>query len=161
MSESEADVLLRKAESAEVEAAAVLERAYALREAIYGIFAAIAMGRQPAKSDLEELNREVEQAMAGGRVMVTTDGFGWQWRRNVSALDQMLGPIARSAATLLTSVERNLVHQCANEDCRWLFVDTTKNHRRQWCMTSACGNRARVRRYRQRQQSKDKPVNEL
>ncbi len=161
ISKSEAQVLLSLAESAEVEAAAVLERAHALREAIYGVFAAIALGRQPVEGDLETLNREVEQAMAGGRVRATTDGFSWQWRKREGSLDQMLGPVARSAATLLTSVERTLVRQCANEDCRWLFVDATKNHRRQWCMTTACGNRARVRKYRERQRSKENPANDL
>jgi len=160
-SESEAHVLLRKAESAQVEAAAILERARAIREAIYGIFAAVAQGTQPTGSDLDLLNRELERGMAGPRVMVTTDGFGWEWRKEEGAFDQMLAPVARSAAMLLTSAKRRLVRQCANKDCRWLFVDTTKNHRRKWCRTTGCGNVMRVRKYRERQRSKEKSANDL
>src|SRR5258708_2127935 len=79
MSHSEAQVLLRKAANAQLEAAAILERTRAVREAIYGIFAAVAQGMQPTGSDLDLLNRELERAMAGPRVMVTTDGFAWEW----------------------------------------------------------------------------------
>ncbi len=155
-SESEAQALLRKAQDAQLEATAILERARAVREAIYGIFAAVAQGKQPTTSDLELLNRELERAMAGPRVIVTTDGFGWEWRKDEAAFDHMLAPVVRSAATLLTSAERQLVRQCANApDCRWLFVDTTKNHRRKWCRTTGCGNMMRVRKYRERQRSKE------
>jgi len=161
-SQSAAQVLLRKAQSAQLEAAAILARARAIREAIYGIFAAVAQGTQPTGSDLDLLNRELERAMAGPRVIVTTDGFGWEWRKEEGAFDQMLAPVARSAATLLTSAEGQLVRQCANApDCRWLFVDTTKNHRRQWCRTTGCGNVMRVRKYRERQRSKEQPANDL
>ncbi len=155
-SESEAPVLLRKAERAPVEAASILERARAIREAIYSIFGAVAQGTRPTGSDLDLLNRELERAMAGPRVIVTTDGFAWEWRKEVGAFDQMLAPVVRSAATLLTAAERPLVRQCANApDCRWLFVDTTKNHRRKWCRTTGCGNVMRVRKYRERQRSKE------
>ena len=160
-SESEAHVLLRKAERTPVEAAAILERARAIREAIYGIFVAVARGTQPTGSDLDLFNRELERAMAGPRLMVTTDGFGWEWRKEGGAFDQMLAPVVRSAATLLTSAERQLVRQCANEDCRWLFVDTTKNHRRRWCRTAGCGNVMRVRKHREQQRSQEKSVNDL
>jgi predicted RNA-binding Zn ribbon-like protein len=154
ISESEAQVLLSLAQRAETQAFAVSERAYALRKAIHGIFTAIAVGEQPTESDLEALNREGEQAMAGARLRMTADGFGWYWPKREGALDQMLGPLARSAAMLLTSAERTLVRRCANERCRWLFIDATKNHRRQWCTTTGCGNYVRVRRHRQRSKEK-------
>ena len=85
------------------------------------------------------------------RVVVTADGFGLEWRKEADAFDQMLAPVVRSATTLLTSAERQLVRECANEQCHWLFVDTTKNHRRRWCRTTGCGNVMRVRKHRERQ----------
>lgn len=155
MSEREAHTLLDKAERAPVEAAAVLERAYVLREAIFSIFAAVARGTQPTESDLDLLNSELERGMAGARVVITAEGFGLEWRKEEGDLDQMLAPVARSAAMLLTSAERQLVRKCANELCRWLFVDTTKNHRRRWCKTTGCGNVMRVRKHRERQHKSD------
>lgn len=151
LTEAEARLLLQAEQGAALEAAAVLERAYTLREALYRIFTALVNGAAPATDDLDALNRELEQGMAGARVIATADGFAWAWRSDEQALDQMLGPVARSTATLLTSEERKRLRQCASETCGWLFVDTTKNHRRQWCSMTGCGNKARVRRHRRRQ----------
>jgi CGNR zinc finger protein len=39
---------------------------------------------------------------------------------------------------------------CENDQCRWLFIDRSKNHSRQWCESATCGNRQRVRRFRER-----------
>ncbi len=150
VNERDAEMLLRKAERDEGEAADVLSRAYLLREAIYHIFAALIVGEPPDKAHLETLNRELRKGTTGASVILTADGFRWEWRKEEDALDQMLEPLARSAATLLVSAERNLVRQCANERCERLFVDTTKNHGRQWC-TTGCGNKVRVRKHRQRQ----------
>ena len=43
---------------------------------------------------------------------------------------------------------------CANDQCRWLFLDHSKNRSRQWCGAATCGNRSRVRRFRSRQEAK-------
>jgi predicted RNA-binding Zn ribbon-like protein len=39
---------------------------------------------------------------------------------------------------------------CRAEDCRWAFLDTSKNRSRCWCSMESCGNRAKVQAYRQR-----------
>ena len=66
-------------------------------------------------------------------------------------LDAPIGPIARSAAELLISEQRERVGQCADDrGCGWLFLDTSKNRRRRWCDISGCGNRAKQRRHYQR-----------
>ena len=41
---------------------------------------------------------------------------------------------------------------CKAEDCRWAFLDTSKNKSRAWCSMESCGNRAKVNAYRQRHQ---------
>jgi predicted RNA-binding Zn ribbon-like protein len=153
LNEGEARRLLEAAARAPGEAAAALERAIVLREVIYRLFAALAAGAAPAAADLDALNHAIERGMLGAHLMAMAEGFRLAWRAEEHALDPMLGPIARSAATLLTSAELGLLRQCASETCGWLFVDTTKNHRRQWCSMTGCGNRARVQRHRQRQRS--------
>ncbi|GCE28769.1 hypothetical protein KDA_42530 [Dictyobacter alpinus] len=133
------------------EANAVLASARTLREAIYRIFAAIATNKKPTDTDLATLNTYLGKSLAGGRIVPVADGFGWEWVGDRYALDQMLGPVARSAAQLLTSPQLVLVRECMNTSCSWLFVDHTKNHRRRWCSATGCGNVAKVRRHRQRQ----------
>lgn len=39
---------------------------------------------------------------------------------------------------------------CAAEDCRWAFLDTSRNGTRRWCDMSDCGNRAKNRAWRER-----------
>ncbi len=78
ITEDKATYLLLEAERHPNEAAAVLESARTLREAIYRIFAAVATGIQPTEADLTVLNAELGNAMAGGRVIPVADGFGWE-----------------------------------------------------------------------------------
>src|SRR5438270_4470159 len=40
--------------------------------------------------------------------------------------------------------------RCENDQCRWLFLDASKNRSRHWCGSATCGNRQRVRRFRRR-----------
>ena len=146
-----AEARLRNAQRRPVAAAAVLRRAIALREAIYRIFLAGARKRRPKESDLEELNAELARCLPRLRIAASKHGFGWEWRRENGALDDALGPIARSAADLLVSGESlEKVRQCRSNNCGWLFLDSSRNHSRCWCDMRDCGNRAKVRRHRQK-----------
>jgi predicted RNA-binding Zn ribbon-like protein len=40
---------------------------------------------------------------------------------------------------------------CADETCRSVFYDRSKNHSGRWCSMATCGNRAKVRAWRERQ----------
>ena len=149
LDESRADALLRSAARHPDECAAALERAIALREAIYRIFAALASDESPQAADLEHLNAELSAHLGRLQVVSSKKGFNWTWADANAALDQPLGPIARSAADLLTSPHLlEQVRLCEGDTCGWLFVDSTKNHSRRWCVMSECGNVAKVRRFR-------------
>ena len=43
--------------------------------------------------------------------------------------------------------------ECAGEDCAAVFFDRSKNHSGRWCSMSSCGNRAKVRAWRERQRA--------
>lgn len=130
-------------------AKSVLQRAAALREAIYRIFTAITTGVSPQSTDLDLLNVALANAMQHSRVTLTKDSYRWDWSDEI-ALDRMLWSIARSAADLLTLGNLDRVSQCCDEECGWLFVDTSKNHSRRWCDMNDCGNRAKARRHYKR-----------
>jgi predicted RNA-binding Zn ribbon-like protein len=142
--------LLKEAECRPDEAMLVLARACMFREAIYRIFAASITGMQPAEADMSLLNAELGRAISGAHIVPIADNFSWEWSGDRHELDYMFAAIARSVAELLTSPLRRQVRECMSDACSWLFVDTTKNHRRRWCTTTGCGNVAKVRRYRQR-----------
>jgi len=42
------------------------------------------------------------------------------------------------------------VKLCAAPDCRWAYVDGSRNRSRRWCDMAACGNRAKNRAWRAR-----------
>ena len=44
---------------------------------------------------------------------------------------------------------------CASETCRAVFYDRSKNHSGRWCSMSTCGNRNKVRAWRERQRIED------
>ena len=60
--------------------------------------------------------------------------------------------LSRQIAHFLAEANFGYLHRCANTtSCVLYFYDTTKNHRRQWCSTAACGNRHKVAAFRKRQ----------
>ena len=44
--------------------------------------------------------------------------------------------------------------ECGAPDCRSVFYDRSKNHSGRWCTMAECGNRAKVRAYRERARAK-------
>ena len=149
LSEGQSSRLLARAQDSAETADAVFARAIALREAIFRVFSAAIAGQPPGTHDLATLNSEVSVALARMRVTHGPAGFDWDWAEE-DALDQMLWPVAKSAADLLTSPELSKVRKCLGFPCGWLFVDTSRNQSRRWCDMKSCGNRAKARRHYQR-----------
>ncbi|MBN1859137.1 CGNR zinc finger domain-containing protein [Candidatus Bipolaricaulota bacterium] len=84
--------------------------------------------------------------------------FQWGWSDAEDQLEWPVWILARSAADLLTSDERDRVRRCAGPDCGWLFVDISRNHSRRWCDMADCGNRAKARRsYARKRQAAQGP----
>jgi len=150
LKDDEARSLRREATSHPVEASAAFERAIALREAIYRIFLEIAEDALPQEADLATLNVALSEAMSHACIVYTDHGFVWDWVDREVDPNSILWQVARSAADLLTAEELDAVRACAAEDCRWLFMDTSKNHSRRWCDMKTCGNRSKAHRHYER-----------
>lgn len=115
-----------------------------LRELIARLFLAVVDGCEPDQADVTELG-DIAAAAFGGRVLRFRDGSA-QWADPAGSLT---GALALDAARLLTDPALlSLIRTCPG--CRWLFLDTTRNHRRSWCDPADCGNRARQRRHYER-----------
>ena len=63
--------------------------------------------------------------------------------------EDLFAPLARSAATLFTGIDRKRVRKCDN--CVLHFRDTSKKGTRRWCSMQLCGNRFKVAAYAARQ----------
>lgn len=153
LSEPEAQRLKRQAARRPAEAAAVLERAHTLREALYRLLSATAHRHGSDSADLDLINTELPVSLAHSRLAPTPNGYFLLWQADQDALDRMLWPVALSAADLLTQPDLlSRVGECADDrGCGDLFLDLTKNHSRRWCDMNGCGNRAKARRHYERQ----------
>jgi len=140
--------LRREAERHPREAAAALQRAVALREAIFRTGAALAAGERPTSGDLETLNAELARTLPHARLERSDGGVRWSWEEG--GLDRPLWPVARAAGELLVSGDLRALRECASDTCEWLFLDRSRNQSRRWCAMSDCGNRAKARRYYER-----------
>jgi predicted RNA-binding Zn ribbon-like protein len=138
-------------------AAAVFRRALRLREAIYHICQAILSRKCPEQPPLDLLNEELRLARGTEQLMFGKASFHWQFVVSNSALDTVLAFIARSAAEVLTQNDLTRLHQCAGDDCGWIFEDTSRNRSRRWCEMRDCGNVAKVRQFRLRQRKNRTP----
>jgi predicted RNA-binding Zn ribbon-like protein len=141
--------LTQEAAARPARAAAVLKRAVAFREALYRVLKATVEGWTPEPDDLAAVNAELQCGLSRER-LVASPKFAWEWEVVPLALDRVLWPVARSAGDLLTSRDLERVGQCPGEGCGWLFLDTSRSGRRRWCDMGDCGNRAKVRRFRER-----------
>ena len=50
---------------------------------------------------------------------------------------------------MLTGAWRRL-KACPADDCQWAFYDRSRNRSRTWCKMDVCGNRSKVRTFRER-----------
>ena len=145
-----AQLLLKEANKRPEDAYAVLQAAWTLRQSIFNAFASIAHGKPPAPHDLDELNKSLSNTLTHQRILSHEKGFIWGWDDG-AALDQIVWPVVRDAADLLTSDMIYRVGQCANvSGCGWLFTDTSRNRSRRWCSMETCGNRAKAKRHYRR-----------
>jgi predicted RNA-binding Zn ribbon-like protein len=126
----------------------VLGRAHALRSALFEIFSAVAAGREPPHAAMDVFNAALAGALGHARLVPREDEFAWGWAS--LSPEFPLWEVLRSAADLLTSPDARKVRECGAADCRWLFIDTSKNRSRQWCSMTSCGNREKARRHYER-----------
>jgi predicted RNA-binding Zn ribbon-like protein len=64
--------------------------------------------------------------------------------------EQILAPVALKAAELFSNADFRRVRRCGERTCVHWFLDTTRPGRRRWCSMATCGNRLKVKSYRQR-----------
>ena len=148
--EREVQYLRERAANAPQEAQAALEKALLAREAIYRVLFAVANQRPPDPADVTLLNDAVAEAQSQVRLVPTdTGGFEWRWKSETPQFDMVLWAAARSVAELLTSGDLRKVKSCPGEGCAFLFMDLSRNGKRRWCEMDLCGNRNKVKRFRQ------------
>ncbi|HEX7077043.1 MAG TPA: ABATE domain-containing protein [Candidatus Eisenbacteria bacterium] len=154
---SEAKKLRAWAEAHRRPAARALADAIEVREAIAAIFQATLGDGEPPPKALARLESACRSAW-GARALRAVNGVAaWTWREGPPEPSRPAAAAALDAARLLTSPECRRVRQCADAECGWFFLDTSRNRSRRWCSMEACGNRNKARRFYRRAAAKGGP----
>ncbi len=135
-------------------AARALRAGRALREALAEALYAVLDERAPPGAGLEILehyfhiadrHRELRWQPLVGRA-----ALAWSWRLDERKAELPVWAIAHAARDLMLSPDMTRLRACEVATCRWLFLDTSRNHTRRWCKMKVCGNRMKARRYQVR-----------
>jgi predicted RNA-binding Zn ribbon-like protein len=129
--------------------ARVLGRCIDLREALAEVLYARLDGGEPSASARDRLERYFKEARLRQKLNWSQwPRVEWEWAVAESGPDLPVWALALSASDLMTSEAAGRVRACGNPECRWLFLDTSKNHTRRWCDMQLCGNRMKARRFK-------------
>ena len=127
-----------------------LARVRDARAAMREVWDATVERRTPRQDALDTLNGILDR---GPRVELRATLNGVDVAHRHPEEDPTGEALARIAAPLVEAIaghETDRFRICANDSCRWVFEDESRAGRRRWCDMSSWGNRAKVRRYRER-----------
>jgi predicted RNA-binding Zn ribbon-like protein len=130
----------------------VLVSAVELREALAAVLYGRIDGSKLAGGQVEILERHFHAAALHRRLVAGDPHWDWSWSGVERNAEIPLWMLAQSAADLLVSSDSEFIKDCGDPTCRWLFLDTSKNHTRRWCDMKTCGNRMKARRHQARYQ---------
>ena len=127
-------------------AAADLERARELREALRAIL------QHHGGLELDPAApRVVDAAAERAQLSVTFDDHGDALLApRASGVDGALGRLLVLIADAQRDGTWSRLKACPADDCRYAFYDRSRNRSAVWCDMKVCGNRAKVRQFRER-----------
>jgi predicted RNA-binding Zn ribbon-like protein len=132
------------------EAQRVLTSTVELREALATVFYNRMEGGKPSAAQIQILEQHFHAAALHRRLLAGDAHLEWSWSGVERQPQIPLWMLAQTASDLLVSNDAELVKDCGDPTCRWLFLDVSKNHTRRWCDMATCGNRMKARRHHAR-----------
>jgi predicted RNA-binding Zn ribbon-like protein len=125
-----------------------LRRAVELREAFREILLGHHGGYEVDPAALATLQAASERARV--EVRFGPDGIARATPAR-AGVDRALGRMLAIVAEAQSDGTWDRLKSCPADDCRWAFYDRSRNRSAVWCNMAICGNRAKVRSYRERQ----------
>jgi predicted RNA-binding Zn ribbon-like protein len=137
----------------QAESADALVSCRAMREAAAEVFYAAVDGRHPQAHSIRLLDTMFREARTHQQLSWDELRMRWEWPEAPRDADLPVWMLTVSVARLMLSDDMHRLRACEKPDCRWLFLDTSKNHTRRWCDMKLCGNRMKARRFKAQHKS--------
>lgn len=101
--------------------------------------------------EVAALNEQLARGTWRREVVMSDQGLTVVEQLTLDSADALLALLAWHVASLVAREQPSLLKECAGIGCTLWFLDRTKAHRRKFCSSAACGNRAKVAAFRERQ----------
>jgi predicted RNA-binding Zn ribbon-like protein len=124
-----------------------------LRSVLHDTTERLAAGKRPTAAQLKRLNAALRDGLHYHQIKPIDGGSRFTVGQVGDELAQARASIAGSLAHYLAEHDVTRLRVCANDGCRWRFIDRSPGGRRRWCDMRTCGNRAKVARHRARARS--------
>ena len=110
----------------------------------------VSAGLQLSDRDLAEVNALLARAPVTAKLHRFPDSGYYVEMTPLAArwVETLVREIVGSWVALLRLDDPPRLRVCANDACRRVFYDETRNRSRRWCDSRTCGNLMRVRRHR-------------
>ena len=126
----------------------VVDAVRELREAGAKVLYAALEGDTPSLSAVKLLERSFRDARESQYLIWDGEKLAWELSQSPAPAELPLWMLSLRVAELVTSGRMQMLRACGNDECLWLFLDTSKNHTRRWCDMKICGNRMKARRFK-------------
>jgi predicted RNA-binding Zn ribbon-like protein len=127
-----------------------LERFRHLRDVLHQVAGQLSEGSPPDQETVTDLNDILRHGLHYHQLTTDEHGARYEITQVGDRLDQARAAIATSFAHFLADDAPDRLRVCANDGCRWVFVDRSPAGRRRWCDMRTCGNQAKAARHRAR-----------
>lgn len=147
---------LRRRGKAEPQAALrAMSDARAVRAELHDLFQARARRVPVPAALIGRFNRRLAASLR--RLEIRAEGapgrLAWRLRERWNLSNPVLRVLWEAAALLASN---RSIKQCANPNCGWLFIDTSRRGNRRWCDMAVCGSRHKAKAYYRRQKASSK-----
>src|SRR3989442_7680480 len=130
----------------------MLSRLRRARQAMRGVLEAAATRSAPKAADIAEINRALRTHYIY-ELVPARDGVSLDHRHQGDPVDGAIARLAEAIARELIQGDTSRLRICENRLCRWVFKDTSRTGRPEWCSMSSCRNPAKVGPHRARRKA--------
>lgn len=159
LDQGEQNAAARHAKNSPPAAERVLASMKELRFALRGLIDALEHRRAAQPGDLSVIDEWRRRLAVSEQVSARRDRIEFTISRDIAALELPGLRVTAAALSLLKNFPAARIKTCAAPDCGWKFMDQSKNRSRRWCDMAVCGNLAKARQYRARNNQKNIRVN--